>query len=116
MGFVPWIAISLLCAGYMAQIHKIHVHKEVRDLSIIGYLSWGLGYLVLAYEAYTIDSNVFLAKNGITLALVIIIVAQIWCHRDAEWHDDEDTQCNCGNEIEPHWSFCPDCGEKQEKL
>lgn len=116
MAYVPWIAVSLLCAGYAAQIHKIHVHREVRDLSIISYLSWGLGYLVLAYEAYVIDAGVFLAKNAITLGLVVVIVAQIWYHRDDEWHDDEDTSCICGNEIEPNWSYCPDCGQQQEKI
>lgn len=115
MDLIPWIAVIALCAGYLAQIHKIHVHREVRDLSIISYLSWGLGYLVLSYEAYQMGADIFLAKNAITLGLVAVIVSQIYYHREDEWHDDDDTSCSaCGNEIEPRWQYCPDCGQQQE--
>jgi predicted membrane channel-forming protein YqfA (hemolysin III family) len=109
---LPWLAVIIISTGYLAQIWKIHEHREVRDLSIWSYLSWGAAYLILAYQGYAIDAPVFIFKNVATFGLVLIILAQIYIHRDDEWHDDDDKACSCGNELEPHWKHCPDCGQR----
>lgn len=108
---LAWVAILVLSVGYVAQIVKIAQHREVRDLSWPSYALWALGYLVLGYEAWLIDSPIFIFKNSLTFVLVSILIGQIWYHRDDEWHDLEDANCSCGNELEPHWKFCPDCGD-----
>lgn len=98
---------------YIAQIMKIHVHREVRDFSIAGFLSLALAYIILGYESYLIDSTLFLVKNSIAFCLIIIILGQIWYHRDDEWHDEDDASCiSCENELDTPWKFCPDCGQK----
>mgnify|MGYP001277610073 FL=1 len=113
--FLPWIAVAVICFGYLAQAIKIQVHKEVRDLSAWSFAAWGISYLILAYQGYLIDAPVFIYKNAITFGLVIIILTQIYLHRDDEWHDDEDKTCECGNELEPHWRYCADCGKACKK-
>jgi predicted membrane channel-forming protein YqfA (hemolysin III family) len=108
---IPWVAIFILSIGYLAQIIRIQVHREVRDLSTIGFISLGIGYIILGYEAFLIGSGVFLFKNVLTLLLVLIILGQIWYHRDEEWHDETDVLCqNCTNEMEDNWKYCPDYG------
>jgi uncharacterized protein with PQ loop repeat len=106
------LAVIILCIGYLAQIAKIHRHREVRDLSIVGFTSLAIAYVILGYEAYLINSRVFLIKNCMTFLLVTTILAQIWYHRDDEWHNDEGPFCECGNELENNWKFCPDCAKK----
>ena len=109
--YLPWVAVLILNAGYWLQIYKIHVHKEVRDLAVSSYIMFDLAYGILAYEAYVIDSQVFLIKNILTATSTTILIAMIWYHKDDEWHDDEDKHCVfCGNELEPHWTYCTDCG------
>lgn len=114
MTIIPWLAIVVLNAGYWAQIYKINEHREVRDLSTTSYVLFGLAYIILAYESHLIESSVFLVKNILTTVSVGVIIGLIIYHRDDEWHDDEDKICNCGNELETHWKFCADCGEKIE--
>jgi uncharacterized protein with PQ loop repeat len=107
---VPWLAVVVISSGYLAQIIKIQAHREVRDLSWLSYLAWGIAYSLLAYEAYLIDSNIFIFKNVLTFLFVCVILAQIYHHRDDEWHDGEGPICVCSNELEDNWKFCPDCG------
>lgn len=118
LDILPWLAIIILNAGYWVQIYKIHKHKEVRDLSITSFLLFDLAYMILAYESYLINSNVFLVKNILTGISTFIIISLIYIHQDDEWHDDDDKICSCGNELESHWKFCADCGKpaKSEKI
>jgi len=111
MHIIVWIAVVALCFGYLAQIAKIQQHREVRDLSKLGFISLAVAYIVLGYEAYLIESQIFLIKNCVAFCLVITILVQVWYHQDDEWHDEEDASCKCGNELEEFWKFCPDCGE-----
>lgn len=112
---LPWIGILLVSTSYWFQIYKIHIHKEVRDLSISYYVFLALGFSTLIYQAYADDSIVFLVKQIGTLIPVLIILFQIWYHREDHWHDEEDPICsNCGKELEPHWSYCSYCGTKKK--
>ena len=113
--FLASLAVTMLCLGYLAQIIKIHRHREVRDLSLPAFLGFGIAYVILGYEGYLIDSHIFLIKNIIAFFLVLTIVGQIWHHQDDEWHDEADVYCNCGNELEDIWKYCPDCGIKTEE-
>jgi uncharacterized protein with PQ loop repeat len=113
---LPWIAVAVISTGYLAQIWKIHKHKEVRDLSPWAYVAWGIAYLILGYQGLVIEAPVFVLKNIITFILVTIILSQIHIHRNDEWHDDEDKYCKCSNELEPHWKYCPDCGEEIKNI
>lgn len=108
---LAWIAVAVLSMGYLAQIVKIAQHKEVRDLSWVSYTLWALAYLILGYEAWVLEAPVFVFKNGLTFVLVTILIGQIAYHWNDEWHAEEDATCSCGNELEPHWNFCPDCGD-----
>lgn len=113
MDVLPWIAVLALNAGYWVQIIKIHQHREVRDIAIASYICFDIAYTILAFEAYHIDSTIFLVKNILTFISTSILIGQIWYHRGDEWHDDESKICpntECPNEIEDIWNFCPDCG------
>lgn len=111
---LPWIAVFVVSAGYLAQVVKIQQHREVRDLSPLSYIAWGIAYLILAYQGHLIDAPVFVLKNILTFALVVIILVQIAVHRDDEWHDEGDLYCQCSNELEPKWNYCPDCGQSTQ--
>ena len=113
--FLPYLAVAIISFGYLAQAIKIQIHKEVRDLSASSYVAWGISYLILLYQGYLIQAPVFMYKNAITFGLVLIILTQIYIHRDDEWHDDQDKICECGNELEPHWRYCADCGKACRK-
>lgn len=111
--YLPWLAVLILNAAYWVQIYKIHRHREVRDLAISSYILFGVAYVILAIEAYHIDSTIFLVKNIITFISTSVLIFMVWYHQDDEWHDDDARICNnlaCPNEIENQWQFCPDCG------
>lgn len=111
---LSWMAVVLLSLSYWFQIWKIHVHKEVRDLSVPYHILLALGFGILTYTAYVEDSLVFLVKQIATTVPVLIIIAQIYYHRDDHWHDDDDPICtNCGEELEPDWSYCAYCGTEK---
>lgn len=108
---LSWTAVGLLSASYWFQIWKIHVHKEVRDLSMVYHVLLALGFGILTYTAWLEGSIIFLVKQIATTVPVLIIIAQIIIHKDDVWHDDIDPICSgCGNELEPKWSFCAYCG------
>lgn len=113
---LSWTAVVLLCLSYWFQIWKIHVHKEVRDLSMIYHIIQALGFAILAYTAWVEQSMIFLAKQVASTIPVMIIIGQIIVHKDDHWHDDADPDCSsCGEELEIPWNHCPYCGaEKTE--
>jgi uncharacterized protein with PQ loop repeat len=115
MQAISWVAVVILSVSYWFQIWKIHVHKEVRDLSMIYHIMLATGFGILAVTAWIEDSTIFLIKQIATTIPVIIIIAQIIYHKDDHWHDDQDPYClNCQKEMEPYWSFCSYCGHPKE--
>lgn len=114
---LSWVAVVILSLGYWAQVWKIHIHREVRDISIVSYILLATGFAIMAIKAYFDGSTIFLVKQLSTFLPAVIIIAQIIIHRDDEWHDDADEICantECGHEIEPHWIFCANCGTKRK--
>jgi uncharacterized protein with PQ loop repeat len=85
---LTYFAAVLLCLGYWMQVYKIHKHKEVRDLNIWSYVVFAVAYVILGFEAYSIDSTVFLVKNALVLVPTCILIWQIRVHKDDKWVDD----------------------------
>ncbi|MBE8221815.1 MAG: hypothetical protein HAW60_03710 [Bdellovibrionales bacterium] len=109
---ISWAAVIILSCSYWFQIWKIHLHKEVRDLSIIYHVLLALGFGTLTYTAWQEGSTIFLVKQIATTIPVVIIIAQIIIHKKDHWHDEDDDYCKkCSKELEPDWSHCPYCGE-----
>ena len=110
LSFMSWIAIIILASSYWFQIWKIHIHKEVRDLSLIYHLLLALGFGLLIITAIMEDSFIFLVKQIATFVPVVIIIGQIFYHQKDHWHDDDDEICHkCAQELEPHWKYCAFC-------
>lgn len=110
---ISWIAIALLSISYWFQIYKIHVHKEVRDISLSYNILLAIGFLILAFTAYYEHSVIFLVKQILTTVPVIIIIAQVIYHKGDRWHDHDDPNCSgCKQELEPYWAYCPFCGKR----
>lgn len=108
---MAWIAITLLATSYWFQIYKIHKHREVRDLSVPYYVFLILGYVILAHQAFVEDSSIFFWKQIATIVPVLIILYQIYVHRQDHWHDDSDPNClQCNEDLEPGFIVCPWCG------
>jgi hypothetical protein len=109
---LSWAAIIALSVSYWFQIWRIHVHKEVRDLSMTYHVLLALGFGILTYTAYVENSIIFLTKQIATTLPVLVIIGQIIYHKKDRWHDDEDPACpSCKEELEIDWSFCPYCGD-----
>ena len=84
---LPWIAVVCLPLGYWKQVWHIHVHKEVRDLSLSSYILFAVAYLLLGIEGYVIDSTLFLIKNILVGIPTLVIIGQIIYHKSDEWED-----------------------------
>jgi len=111
---ISWIAIVILSVSYWFQIWKIHVHKEVRDISLTYNILLAVGFGILAYTAYQENSAIFLVKQVMTTVPVVIIIFQVMYHRNDKWHDPELKKCaTCNGEIEHPWKFCPYCGNNK---
>lgn len=111
MQIMSWSAVIILSISYWFQIWKIHVHKEVRDLSVIYHVMLAIGFGILTYTAWAEGSTIFVVKQVATTVPVLIIIAQIYYHKDDHWHDDIDPSClNCSEELELLWKVCPYCG------
>lgn len=111
MQILSWSAVALLSISYWFQIWKIHVHREVRDLSVAYHVMSALGFGILTYTAWAEDSMIFFIKQISSTIPVLVIIVQIYYHRDEIWHDDTDPTClNCSEELEPLWKVCPYCG------
>lgn len=112
---LSWTAVFLLSISYWFQIWKIHVHKEVRDLSMIYHILLATGFGILTYTAWLEGSTIFIVKQIMTTIPVLIIIYQIISHKDHHWHDDNDPYCTkCKKELEPFWDFCAYCGTSTE--
>lgn len=112
---MSWVAVVLLSVSYWFQIWKIHVHREVRDLSLPYHILLALGFGILAWTAVLEGSTVFLVKQVATTIPVVVIIGQIFYHKDEKWHDPDDPSCNrCGEEVEHDWPFCPYCGDTNQ--
>lgn len=57
---ISWIAVLILSISYWFQIWKIHVHREVRDISLIYNILLAVGFGILAFTAYQERSVFFL--------------------------------------------------------
>ncbi len=113
LGFISWSAIVILASSYWFQIYKIHIHKEVRDLSITYHILLAIGFGILIFTAFFEDSMIFFVKQIATFVPVLIIIAQIVYHRQDHWHESDDAFCEtCNFELEPHWKHCPSCSLK----
>ena len=113
MQTLSWIAVVLLSVSYWFQIWKIHVHKEVRDLSMTYHVMLATGFGILAFTAWVEGSIIFLVKQVATTIPVVVIICQIIYHKDDHWHDDADPYCvECKEELELDWKFCSYCGTK----
>ena len=93
MQILSWSAVVLLSTSYWFQIWKIHVHKEVRDLSMVYHVMLALGFGILTYTAYIEGSVIFIVKQIATTVPVIVIITQILYHKDDHWHDNSDPMC-----------------------
>jgi uncharacterized protein with PQ loop repeat len=112
MKIISWLAVAILSTSYWFQIWKIHIHKEVRDLSMTYHVLLALGFGILTYTAYVEGSTIFLIKQIATTLPVCVIIGQIHYHKNDEWYDKALTRCvKCTHTIEPEWKFCTDCGE-----
>lgn len=111
---ISWVAVLLLSVSYWFQIWKIHIHKEVRDLSLTYHICLAIGFGILAFTAYVEGSAIFLIKQIATTIPVCVIISQIFYHKQDKWHDDSDANCHvCKQELEHPWVHCPYCGTKR---
>jgi len=109
-----WAAILLLSISYWFQIWKIHVHKEVRDISLVYHFLLAIGFGILIFTAYYENSLIFTVKQIATFIPVVVIIIQIMIHKKDHWHDNIDSSCcKCRKEIELDWDYCAYCGEKK---
>lgn len=112
---LSWIAIFLLSVSYWFQIWKIHIHKEVRDISLPYNILLAIGFGILGFTAYQEKSLIFLVKQITTTIPVIIIIAQVLYHKNDHWHEEEEVDCkSCNQEMEPFWHHCAYCGSKRD--
>ena len=113
---LSWFAIVILSVSYWFQIWKIHIHKEVRDISLTYNILLAIGFGILAFTAFQEKSLIFLVKQIMTTVPVIIIIFQVLYHKNDRWHDNRLNQCkNCSEEMEKYWKYCAYCGEKRYK-
>lgn len=116
LDILSWTAVILLSTSYWFQIWKIHIHKEVRDLSMTYHVLLALGFGILTYTAWSENSLIFLVKQIATTIPVCIIIVQIIIHKDSHWQDDEDPLCEgCNKRLELVWTFCAFCGQEKSQ-
>ena len=115
LSILSWIAIVVLSVSYWFQIWKIHVHKEVRDISLTYNVLLAIGFGTLTFTALREGSIFFLVKQIATTIPVIIIIGQVIYHKGDRWHDSALPQCSkCNEELEEEWHYCAICGKKRE--
>ena len=113
VSLLSWAAVVILMAGYWLQIWKIHIHREVRDISMPYYVMLALGFGILMITAYLEDSTIFLVKQVGTFVPCAVIIFQVWHHRKDRWHDPRLPHCsNCDQELDERWHHCPFCGQE----
>ncbi|MBT4445475.1 MAG: PQ-loop repeat-containing protein [Waddliaceae bacterium] len=112
---ISWLAIFALSVSYWFQIRKIHLHREVRDLSMIYHILLFLGFSTLAITAYMEKSIIFLVKQIATSIPVFVIICQILYHRKDHWHEIGQASClSCREELEADWICCPYCSASKD--
>ena len=117
-----WVAAICIPASYILQIISNYKHKETRDINIYGLFVANFAYLTYGIKSGFIGEPAFLLKYGLSFAFCSTMITQIIYYRKKhyEWHDDMDKYCSgqvkdkivCGNELEPHWKHCTDCGSE----
>ena len=113
--YLPWMAIVILGFSHWAQVHKIHVHREVRDLSLGTYSMLLIGYgLVLSKAINDLMSGTstwfYIVRQVACIIPISVVLWQIHKYKKAKWHDDDAPICtNCNKELEPDWKYCPYC-------
>lgn len=113
----PWLAVVFISAGFWLQALKIHIHKEVRDLSISYHICLVIGYFILFLTAIHEESTIFMVKQISAFIPVVVILSQILKYRQSRWHDEGNPHCtNCKSELEISWAHCPVCGTKIDQL
>ena len=113
---LSWIAVIILSVGYWFQIWKIHIHKEVRDISLTYNILLAVGFGILAFTALQERSLIFLTKQIMTTIPVIVIIFQVLYHKNDHWHEAGLKQCaNCSKNLEKYWKFCAYCGHEKSK-
>ena len=116
LDIISWTAVVLFAVSYWFQIRKIHIHKEVRDISMTYHTLLAIGSIVLAYTAWVEDSSIFVVKQISTAIPVIVIIAQIIIHKEDRWYDAKLALCShCGERLEISWNNCPCCGEEKNR-
>ncbi|MCK4934335.1 MAG: hypothetical protein KAR79_01995 [Simkaniaceae bacterium] len=112
---LSWVAISILSISYWFQIWQIHVHREVRDISLTYNVLLAIGFATLGITAYFEGSTIFIVKQIVTTVPVIVIIGQVIYHRSDSWHDPKLPLCSkCSKEIERRWHHCPECGQQRD--
>src|SRR5690606_19179613 len=110
-----WIAIVFLSISYWFQIWKIHVHREVRDISLTSNIVLAVGFGILTFTAYEEHSVIFFVKQVATTIPVLIIIFQVIYHRKDRWYDPDMAFCpGCKEVLEKRWKFCPFCGTERK--
>ena len=111
-----WIAIVVLSIGYWVQVWRIHVHKEVRDLSLTYYIMMAVGFAILGGTAFMEHSLLFLVKQIATTIPSVVIIFQILYHRKDRWYDPELKKCEaCAQLLENRWRHCAFCGHRRNR-
>ena len=110
-----WMAVAVLGVSFWFQIWKIHIHREVRDISVVYYALLAIGYAILTGTAYVEGSWIFFVKQIMTLVPSVVIIGQVYYHRGDEWHDERSIICSkCSREIDGRDRFCSKCGSPTE--
>ncbi len=106
------MAVFLLSLSFWLQIWKIHIHKEVRDLSLSYNILLASSSVLLAFTAYKEGSVLFFVKQILTAVPVSIIIFQIIYHKGDRWDNLGESKCsNCREGVETYWRYCPYCGK-----
>ncbi|MCF7852057.1 MAG: hypothetical protein K9M07_02320 [Simkaniaceae bacterium] len=114
---LSWMAIAILSISYWFQIWKIHVHKEVRDISLTYNVLLAIGFAILGFTAYEEGSVIFLVKQISTTIPVIIIIMQVIVHKRDAWTEVGFKKCSqCDKGLDVNWKFCPYCGFQKSSL
>lgn len=87
LNILSWIAVVILSIGFWLQVWKIHLHKEVRDISLAYNVFLAIGFIILGFTAFFEQSIIFLAKQISTTIPVLVIIAQIIYHKNDHWRE-----------------------------
>lgn len=122
LDMLVWSASFGIPISYIIQIKHNYKHRETRDFNIWGLAVADYAYLIYGVKSGLLSQNAFILKYGLSFFFCSVMIAQIIMYRrvKSEWHDDLDKFCSgqvkdkmvCGNELEPQWKHCPDCGSE----